>query len=101
MSHQVEMTQHRPHSPTPEPDLDKLTLALKIMALDLATLMLSHPTMTWAAKEEATKKTESQSNPCIQETSAPFTDMLEWHVSFGMPTTASQMDWQDCLVTSS
>jgi len=100
------MTQHPPCSPTPNLELkdldwDQLKLILRLRALDLATRVLSHPIMTQAAKEAATKKMKSLTNPSILEISALSTDMPEWHISFGMPTIASQTDWLDSSAISS
>jgi len=100
------MTQHPPRLPTldlnlKDLDQDQLKLILRLRTLDLATRVLSHPIMMKAAKEAATKKTTSPIDPSAPEISTLSTDMPEWHVSFGMPTIASQTDWSDSLAISS
>jgi len=87
------MTQHHSHLPTPEPDLKELTLALKIMALELATLALSHPTTTQAVREAATKKMKNQPDPSDLQTSTLFTDMPGQHESTGTHTTLAKPEF--------
>src|SRR6267142_1563614 len=103
------MTQHPPRSPTPnsEPeDLDQ-EISRKLKILDFATLVLSHPSMTQAVREmatkdlgTATKKTTSPTNPSMPGTSALSTDTPEQPVSTGMPITDSQKVLPMSLATS-
>src|SRR6266850_129175 len=103
------MTQHPPHSPTPssEPeDLDQ-EISRKLKILDFATLVLSHPSMTQAVREmatkdlgTATKKTTNPTDPSMPGTSTSSTDTPEQPVSTGMPTTVSQKDLPMSLTTS-
>src|SRR6267142_5270833 len=98
MSHPVEMTQHPLRSPTPnsEPeDLDQ-EISRKLKILDFMTLVLSHPSMTQAVKEmatkdlgTATKKTMSPNDPSMPGTSASSTDTPEQPMSTGTPITNS------------
>jgi|SRR6267142_5015240 len=103
MSHPVEMTQHPPCLPTPESNPEDLTQEInqRLRILDFATLVLSHPIMIQAAREEVTKKTTSPTDPSMPGTSALSTDTHEWHASTGMPTTASWKDLPGSLATSS
>src|SRR6266850_63477 len=103
------MTQHPPCSPTlssePE-DLDQ-EISRKLKILDFAMLVLSHPSMTQAVREMATKdlgtvtkKTTSLIDPSMPGTSASSTDTPEQPVSTGTPITVSQKDLPTSLATS-
>src|SRR5882672_11254645 len=103
------MTQHPLRSPTPSSkpeDLDQ-EISRKLKILDFATLVLSHPSMTQAVREmatkdlgTATKKTTSPSDPSMPGISASSTDTLEQPVSTGTPITVSQKDLPTSLTTS-
>src|SRR6267142_815757 len=103
------MTQHPPHSPTPssEPEDLKQEISQKLKILDFAMLVLSHPSLTQAVKEmatkeleTATKKTTSPNDPSMPGTSASFTDIPKQPVSTGMPITVSQKVLPTSLGTS-
>src|SRR6267142_712670 len=97
------MTQHPPRSPTPnsEPeDLDQ-EISRKLKILDFATLVLSHPSMTQAVREmatkdlgTATKKTTSPTDPSMPGTSASSTNTPE------QPTSLTT-SWQPQIAGSS
>src|SRR6266850_1915446 len=98
MSHPVEMTQHPPCSPTPSSEPEDLNqeISRKLKILNFATIVLSHPSMTQAVREmatkdlrTATKKTTSSTDPSMPETSASSTNTPEQPVSTGMPITIS------------
>src|SRR6267142_611537 len=103
------MTQPPPSSPAPssEPeDLDQ-EISQKLKILDFATLVLSHPSMTQAVREMATKelgtvtkKMMSPINLSMPEISASSTDIPEQPVSTGTPITVSQKDLPMSLATS-
>src|SRR6266850_1803449 len=103
------MTQHPPHSPTPssEPeDLDQ-EISWKLKILDFTMLVLSHPSMTQAVREmatkdrgTATKKTTSPTDPSMPGTSASSTNTPEQPVFTGTPITVSQKDLPTSLATS-
>src|SRR6266850_7084418 len=103
------MTQHPPCSPTlssePE-DLDQ-EISRKLKILDFAMLVLSHPSMTQAVREmatkdlgTATKKTTSPNDPSMPGTSASSTDTPGQPESTGTPITVSQKDSPTSLTTS-
>src|SRR6266850_6258699 len=101
MSHPVEMTQHPPHSPTPSSEPEDLNqeISQKLKILDFAMLMLSHPSMTQAVREMATKdlgtvtkRMTSPIDPSMPGTSASSTDIHGLHASTGTPITVSQKD---------
>src|SRR6267142_440766 len=103
------MTQHPPCSPTPstEPEDRDLEISWKLKILDFATIVLSHPSMTQAVREmatkelgTATKKTTSLTDPSMPGTSASSTDTPEQPVSTGTPITASQKVLPTSLTTS-
>src|SRR6267142_776286 len=110
MSHPVEMTQHPSHSPTPSSkpeDLDQ-EISRKLKILDFVTLMLSHPSMTQAVREmatkdlgTATKRTTSPIDPSMPGTSALSTNIHRLHTSTGMLITISQKDSPIVHATSS
>src|SRR6266850_1225021 len=110
MSHQVEMTQHPPHSPTlsNEPEDLEEEISRKLKILDFATLVLSHPSMTQAVREMAmkdlgtvTKKTTTSTDLSMPETSTSSTAMHWQHASTGTPIIASRKDLPTSLTTSS
>jgi len=79
MSHPVEMTEHPLRSPTLSSKQEDLNQEInwKLKILDFAMLVLSHPSMTQAVREmatkemrAATKKTMSQIDPSMPGTSA-------------------------------
>ena len=103
------MTQHPPRSLTLNNELEDLEQELnwKLKILDFATLVLSHPSMTHAIKEMATKdlgtvtkRTTTPVNPAMPGTSASSTDTHGLHASIGMPITDSQKDLLMSLMTS-
>jgi len=104
------MTQHPLCSPTPNNKSEDLNqeISQKLKILDFAMLVLSHPSMTQAVREmatkelgTATKKMTNQINPFMPGTSASFTDTHEQHVSTGTPITVSRKDLPASQVTSS
>src|SRR6266850_6547546 len=103
------MTQHPPCSPTPDHGLEDLEQELnwKLRILDFTTLILSHPSMTHAIREmatkelgTATKRTTSPINPAMPGTSASAIDMHKQHASTGRPMAISQKDLLTSLATS-
>src|SRR6266850_4712460 len=103
------MTQHPPHSPTPDNKLEDLEQELnrKLRILDFATVVLSHPSMTHAIREmvtkdlgTATKRMTTPVDPAMPGTSTSSTDTHGLHASTGMPITDSQKDSLTSLVTS-
>src|SRR6267142_1743498 len=103
------MTQHPPRSPTPssEPeDLDQ-EISRKLKILDFATIVLSHPSMTQAIREmatkdlgTATKKTTSLNDPSMPGTSTSSTNTPGQPESTGTPITVSQKDSPTSPMTS-
>src|SRR6266850_3324238 len=103
------MTQHPPHSPTPDNKLEDLEQELnrKLRILDFATVVLSHPSMTHAIREmvtkdlgTATKRMTTPVDPAMPGTSTSSTDTHGLHASTGMPITDSQRDLLTSLTTS-
>src|SRR6266850_65160 len=109
MSHPVEMTEHPLRSPTLSSKQEDLNQEInwKLKILDFAMLVLSHPSMTQAVREmatkelgTATKKTTSLNDPSMPGTSASSTDTPEQPVSTGTPITVSQKGSPTSLTTS-
>src|SRR6266850_1419677 len=103
------MTQHPPCSPTPSSESEDLNqeISQKLKILDFATLILSHPSMTQAVREmatkdlgTATKKTTSPTDPSMPGTSASPTNTPKQPVSTGTPITISQKVLPTSLATS-
>src|SRR6267142_4033841 len=103
------MTQHPPRSPTlssePE-DLDQ-EISRKLKILDFALIVLSHPSMTRAVREmatkdlgTATKKMTSLNDPSMPGTSASSTNTPGQPESTGTPITVSQKDSPTSPTTS-
>src|SRR6267142_629780 len=106
------MTQHPPRSPTPDSEPEDLDqeISWKLKILDFATLVLSHPSMTQAVREmatkdlgTATKKMTSPTDPSMPGTSASSTNTqptltnttLSTGRAYTMPSRQVKKNWQD------